>query len=493
MNALESAGSYRTKTGVMPDDIYAEIVEAAPIALVAATRDGQIEIINGEAERLFGYSRDELIGKQVELLVPEHLRIRHAALRELYVLHPQTRAMGGGRPLNARRKDGAYVAVEVALKSLEIGADSYVLAVVVDVTQRERLQRRFETALEAAPIAMLTLDIAGRIVMVNREVEMLYGYGRDELVGRSVEMLVPARLRANDPQMLARFFSSTVVQRLGSARRDFFGLRKDGSEFPVAIGLSTIPGELGSIKVVTIVDVTEQKRWEAVIQQSSEELEERVRERTAELARANHDKELLLAALEAKRMELERLSREDSLTGLANRRAFGERLREEVRRAERLGTELTLAMLDIDHFKLVNDTFGHAIGDDVLQEVAQLMRHECRAIDVIARYGGEEFALMLPGTNLRAGVVLCERIRRAFCAFDWNRLAPGLAVRISAGLSAWSNGLQVQSLLAEADQNLYAAKRSGRNCVVPALADADRTVSGVPALEAERHDNRETS
>ena len=240
----------------------------------------------------------------------------------------------------------------------------------------------------------------------------------------------------------------------------------DGSLVPVEVALTPI-GELAEPFVLAILlDITQRRQLENGITRSYEELERRVQERTAELARSNAEKEVLLRGLEVQRNELERLSREDPLTGLANRREFDRHLHTAILYSQRHGTPLAVAMLDLDRFKRVNDGWGHAVGDAVLEETGRLLRRECRAIDVIARYGGEEFVLALPHADLPAAVAVCERVRRAFMAFDWGALAPGLSLTISAGVSAWREGRSGHELLAEADENLYRAKQHGRNRVM---------------------------
>jgi diguanylate cyclase (GGDEF)-like protein/PAS domain S-box-containing protein len=377
--------------------------------------------------------------------------------------------MGGSGELFAQRKDGRQIPVEITLKAMDTRDGRFVMAVVVDITERKYLERRFEMAIEAAPIAMLMLDADGRIALVNREAEKLYGYRRSEILGAAVEVLVPPAYRFKDSRQREEFFGATTAQRLGSPQHELYGLRSDGSEFPIEVGLTPVAGGTGMLKLVTVVDVSESRRTDAARRRASEELEQRVNERTAELARASLENEALLASLQVKSQELERLSREDPLTHLANRRDFDERLNDEIGRATRLGIALTTVMIDLDHFKQVNDRFGHAIGDDVLREAAALVRQQCRAIDVLGRYGGEEFAMALPGTELRAGIALCERIRQAFKAFDWGRLAPGLSLTISAGVSTWKAGRTAADLLHAADERLYEAKRRGRDCVLPAV------------------------
>jgi len=163
---------------------------------------------------------------------------------------------------------------------------------------------------------------------------------------------------------------------------------------------------------------------------------------------------------------LERLSREDSLTGLFNRREFDRSLNAAILHSQRHATPLAVAMFDLDRFKCVNDQYGHAIGDEVLAAGAKLLLRECRVIDVVARYGGEEFVIALPHADAAAAMAVCERVRLAFMTYDWDAVAPGLVLTISAGIAAWSSGRSGRDLLLEADRNMYRAKQQGRNCVM---------------------------
>jgi diguanylate cyclase (GGDEF)-like protein len=161
------------------------------------------------------------------------------------------------------------------------------------------------------------------------------------------------------------------------------------------------------------------------------------------------------------------LARRDALTGLANRRAFEEAAQREVARARRAGTSLAVVALDIDHFKLVNDTYGHAAGDLVLAEVAARAQRALRAEDLLARIGGEELAALLPGATLSAAAEVAERIRHAVFDTAIPAAAAALEVSVSLGCAALSaEEKEAAPLLARADARLYDAKRTGRNRVV---------------------------
>jgi diguanylate cyclase (GGDEF)-like protein len=171
--------------------------------------------------------------------------------------------------------------------------------------------------------------------------------------------------------------------------------------------------------------------------------------------------------IKEQQQQLEHLAREDTLTKLSNRRHFDERLQEEWQRARRYGYSLSLLMCDIDHFKRINDVYGHMHGDLVLKEVAQALLRGSRASDVVARYGGEEFVVLLCEARLEQAVVAAERLRTAVKALSFPHPSGPFHVTMSVGLTTSTIGESADpaQLLAEADEALYAAKNRGRDRV----------------------------
>ncbi|HEX6634272.1 MAG TPA: tetratricopeptide repeat-containing diguanylate cyclase [Usitatibacter sp.] len=173
------------------------------------------------------------------------------------------------------------------------------------------------------------------------------------------------------------------------------------------------------------------------------------------------------AAEEAARYR--RLAMEDALTGLANRRQLDERLEAMVREAKAQATVVTVALADVDHFKGINDRFSHAVGDEVLRCVGEILRAQCRGGDVAGRYGGEEFVLVFRGMEMEAAAEACERVRRAIEGWDWKSIHPQLRVTLSIGLASSRSFDDPQGLLDAADHWLHEAKRHGRNQVQPVI------------------------
>ena len=183
------------------------------------------------------------------------------------------------------------------------------------------------------------------------------------------------------------------------------------------------------------------------------------------LQHADAENQRLLTELRAQAEVLERLAAEDSLTGLPNRRSLDESLGRQFALAGRQGSPLCVALLDVDHFKQVNDGFSHQVGDVVLQTVAGLIRRACRASDFVGRWGGEEFALVFPDTEEAGARVVCEAVRAAIAMHPWAEMQPGLAVTASLGMAARGGAPTRERLLAQADARLYEAKHAGRNRV----------------------------
>ena len=190
----------------------------------------------------------------------------------------------------------------------------------------------------------------------------------------------------------------------------------------------------------------------------SEEAESRAR---ALAARRRLDQ----ARLETERYR--RLAMEDALTGLANRRQLDERLAALLRDARKAGTVVTVALADVDHFKGINDRFSHAVGDEVLRCVGEILHAHCRLGDLAGRYGGEEFMLVFRNLEMRAATETCERVRRAVEGWDWKSIHPQLRVTLSMGLASSSSFDDPQGLLDAADHWLYEAKHHGRNQIQP--------------------------
>jgi PAS domain S-box-containing protein len=231
-------------------------VEAAPTGMIMVDASGKIMLVNGQIEKLFGYSRHELIDQAVEMLVPERFRAAHPATRNGFFSAPHARPMGSGRDLYGLRKDGREVPIEIGLNPLQTPEGTFVLSSVVDITERKRATEQFRLAIEAAPNGMIMVDQEGHIVLVNAHVEALFGYAREELIGHSVDMLVPDRIRAHHPQLRHGFADAPRARPMG-AGRDLRGLRKDGEEIPIEIALNPLQTSEGEFVLCSVADITE--------------------------------------------------------------------------------------------------------------------------------------------------------------------------------------------------------------------------------------------
>ncbi|PSJ16363.1 sensor histidine kinase [Nitrosomonas supralitoralis] len=255
-------------------------VEASPNGIVMTNRDGEIVMVNAATERLFGYSRQELIGGALEMLVPERFRKHHPEYRKSYISESKSRPMGHGRDLFGLHKSGKEFPVEVGLNPVETEHGIFVLAAIVDTSDRKHAEEMIHLAVEASPNGMVMTDHMGKIMLVNSTTETLFGYKRAELIGRPIEVLIPSSHREHHPELRNSFLKNPSARAMGHGR-DLYGLHKDGKEFPVEIGLNPIKTPTGTMVLASIIDITERKSQE-------EQLKAALREKDLLLSEIHH-------------------------------------------------------------------------------------------------------------------------------------------------------------------------------------------------------------
>jgi diguanylate cyclase (GGDEF)-like protein/PAS domain S-box-containing protein len=314
-----------------------------------------------------------------------------------------------------------------------------------------------EALFEVSPVCIAVADERGRYVDVNRAYCDTFGYAREELLGRSFKLI----LKPEDQHLEAGILSMALAN-VASAPTSWQVRVRDGRTLSVRSAFRCLRMPDGSVRIVTFLsDVSvlhdafaRLERSEALAQHLNEHLEQLVGERTAELRAAN--------------LALERLAREDPLTGAANRRHFAEYTGLAMERARRYCQPLSLVVFDLDHFKEVNDGFGHRAGDEVLVCVAQRTRALLRSSDLLGRWGGEEFALVLPETDCQAAAQVAHKLAGAIGERAVATCAGEIKVTCSGGVAEWCAEDLLEDLVARADAALYRAKAAGRNCMLVA-------------------------
>ncbi len=294
-----------------------------------------------------------------------------------------------------------------------------------DLTMVSQQRDEIKDLYDYAPCGYHSLDKQGRFVRINQTELNWLGYQIDELMGRPFEDLVTEAGKAVFRENFPKFVAHGHVEGL-----EFEMIRKDGAILPSLINATVIRDKSGNFLMsrATVFDITERKKLEK---------------------------------------ELDQLARTDALTGLSNRRDFHEHVERELARCQRTQTSLSVLMLDIDHFKPINDRFGHGGGDEVLKALSQSCRTALRKNDIAARWGCEEFAILMPDTTAEAAFDVAERWRRALSdaavlLADGRTITFTVSIGVSTLVEADAN---VDDLLKRADLALYEAKEMGRNQV----------------------------
>jgi two-component system cell cycle sensor histidine kinase/response regulator CckA len=270
------------------------IIESAMDAIVTIDEEQRILVFNGAAERMFLCPADDAIGTSLERFIPEKFRGgHHAHIREFGTTGVSSRAMGATRAVFGLRTSGEEFPIEASISQVDADGQKLFTVIMRDISDRlraehekERAEERFHQLIEGAPNGMVMVDHFGRILLVNAEIERLFGYVRHELIGEPIEILVPVRYHERHEGSRNAYIENPSTRPMGIGR-DLYGLRKDGSEFPVEIGLNPLETSEGRVVVGTIADITERRRLEALAHRRQSQLAEA--QRIAHLGTWNWD------------------------------------------------------------------------------------------------------------------------------------------------------------------------------------------------------------
>lgn len=436
--------------------LFGALFEKNSDAILLADSEGQVVLVNRACEKLLGYDSDTLCDLDVDALVPSRFT-SHARQRKEYGARPLARQMGSGLELFIRHRNGHEIPVDISLTPIETSGKTFVACTIRDLRTRVKVPEDLRvqtTALRSAANGIVITDRRGIIIWVNPAASEVTGYAPNELVGNHTRMLKSGE---HDEEFYAALWQTILRGEVWSGT--IVNRRKDGTKYHESQTIAPVIGEDGTITHFIAIkqDVTE---------------EHRMRD---DLARAHADLEERAASIEMLNGMLREQAIRDPLTSLYNRRYLEETLKREVASVARTGHTLAIAAIDIDHFKMVNDSWGHAAGDRVLRLLADLLASHVRTSDLVCRIGGEEFLVLMPGVDEDVAASRADGWRKAFaeiCSQVHEGFAPECTMSI--GISTYSGPPDtIETCQRQADEALYEAKRAGRNRVVVFKSSSD--------------------
>lgn len=220
------------------------IVYTAVDGIVVIDERGTIESVNPSVTRLFGYEPVELIGKNVKMLMPSPYDSEHDQYLRNYLTTGERKVIGIGREVVGKRRDGFTFPISLGVSEMIVEGVRKFTGIIHDLSSRKQAEALFRQVVESAPNGMLMINPLGVITLVNKQIELMFGYSREEMIGQSVELLIPERFRAGHPAHRIAYFAAPSSRAMG-AGRELYGLRKDGSEFPAELGLNPIDTAAG--------------------------------------------------------------------------------------------------------------------------------------------------------------------------------------------------------------------------------------------------------
>lgn len=396
-----------------------------------APDDGSFELVscNDLYEDILGKKKDTVIGKSLSAIFPRY--ICQPLIETFHRCKAKQVALESEVIIEYKGKERHWRSIISPILESNYGR-LRIIQTCVEITEKKMLERkliksmkRFEAVVQSAYDGIITIDANQNIKLFNQAAEQIFGYSPDEMLGEPLTRLMPQRYRKNHGNYVEGFKESIVDSRSMQTRAPVQGLRKDGSEFPIEVTISKINFDNKTELTAVIRDISEKNKLM---------------------------EELLLA------------SQEDFLTGLYNRRKLTELMNQEIKRFKRFGRSFSLILADIDHFKVINDQFGHDCGDDVIKEFAQLMKQSLRDTDAIGRWGGEEFLILLPEAEIDHACRVAEKLRQSAEQLVTQYEDAEIKFTISAGVVEYSDSaVDRAGIIKQVDQLMYRAKNDGRN------------------------------
>ncbi len=402
-------------------------------AIVDNVVDGVITINEGRivqsfnlaAERIFGYSSDEVIGKNVKMLMPEPYHSQHDGYVGNYLRTGKAKVIGIGREVVGRRKDGSTFPLDLAVSEVRLGEERLFTGIIRDITERKQAEeqiRKLSHAVEQSPSVVMIVGTDGNVQYVNPKFTQITGYVPEEIIGQNPRMMQSGE---KSPEEYKELWDAITSGK--EWRGEFHNKKKNGELYWEAASISPVKDAKGVtthyIKVSE--DVTKRKRAEEKIKY---------------------------------------MAYHDALTGLSNRKHFMERLDQGLVHARRTGRMLAVIFLDLDRFKTINDTLGHDMGDLLLQSTAGRLKNCVRKEDTVARQGGDEFTLLIAEvSHVKDAVGIADKILESIKQ-PYMLEGHELFITTSIGVAFFpDDGEDAETLLKNADVAMYRAKDEGRN------------------------------
>jgi len=457
---------------------YEQVVEAAPDGMIVVDGSGVIQMANRQAELLFGYRRGELVGRPIEVLVPDRARAVHPEHRARYMTNPRTRPMAAGLELMGCRADGHEFPVDISLSPLDLGEEVWVSGAIRDATARKRAEAELRQAYKRASASVAEMERQSReLAKVSEMGDMLQSCLSAEEAYGVIAAFAAELFPSTDGIVYRPTGSHSALEAVsnwgGAPRRasviaadDCWALRRGrvhrafGSRAELACRHQAFSGDHGWSLCLPLLAHGELLGLLHIRQGSAEDFDSVDRDPSgAERLAVTVAENLSLALANLKlRENLRAQSERDLLTGLYNRRHMDETLEREVLSAIAEDKPLSVLVVDVDRFKALNDSSGHMAGDTALRELSRLLLRATRGGDVVCRHGGDEFVLVLPGLERTAALARAEDLRSSAEA--------ELPITVSIGVASLpEDGDSGHELLRNGDFYLYRAKEGGRNQV----------------------------